>query len=97
MSAPISEHLAETSFLIRSNDGGWFQVYVEVRVYRVIPEVIFFKHRIFELVASLFNILPRYVSQIHVQKSVHDAGVYIDFGVINLERVHIVIILVDFI
>ena len=56
---PISEHFTQTSFLVRSNDSGWFQINIKIRVNGVVPEVVFLEHGVFELVAPFFDVLDK--------------------------------------
>ena len=54
---PISKHLTETRLLIRTNDSSWFEVDIEISVDRIISKVVFFEHRVLQLVAALLHIL----------------------------------------
>ena len=54
---PVAEHLAQARLLVRPNDGRRFQIYVQVGVNRIIPEIVLLQHRVFKFIASLFNVL----------------------------------------
>lgn len=54
---PVSKHFTETRLLIRTDDSGRFEVDIKIGVDRIISEVVFFEHRIFQFVAALLHIL----------------------------------------
>lgn len=56
-SLPVPEHLAQTLLLIRSDDSGWLQVYVEICVDSIVVKVVFFKHRVIQLSTSPLDLL----------------------------------------
>ena len=39
---PVAEHFTQTRLLIRPNHGGWLEINVQVRVDRVVPEIVLF-------------------------------------------------------
>ena len=54
---PVSEHLAQTSLLVGTDDCRRLEINIEIRVDRVVSEIVLLEHWIFQFVASFFHIL----------------------------------------
>ena len=68
---------------------------IKVGIDGVIAEIVLFEHRVFEFVAPLLNILNQMGSQ---ERGPRNQGkTYVDFGIIDLERMNVIIIFIHLI
>jgi hypothetical protein len=58
---PIAKHLAETSFLIRPDNGSGLEINIEVGIDGIVAKIVFLEHRILQLVTPLLDILCRHM------------------------------------
>lgn len=78
-STSVPKHLAQTFFLIWSQNRSWLQVYVDVRVDGVIAKVVLSKQRVLQLDAAF---LQHFNHLLHHIREEHNTGVSITFWII---------------
>ena len=70
---------------------------VQIGVDGVVAEVVLFEHRVLQLVATLLDILLWKECMRNCNSRVKKQGTYVNFRIVDLERVHVIVVFLDLI